>query len=62
MTGWLDGQEVRRRSPQMVLEAVIGGAFHPNYDLVEPDSVVMSFFRGAKQNAETFPRASTEKL
>lgn len=49
MTEWLDGDEVRRRLPQMVLDDVIGGTFNQKDGLVDPNGLVMGYIQRARQ-------------
>jgi sarcosine oxidase subunit beta len=48
-TEWLDGDEVRRRLPQMRLDDALGGTFHSHDGLVDPNSVVMGYIRAASK-------------
>ena len=48
-TEWLDGDEVRRRLPQMRLDDVLAGTFNPDDGIVDPNSVVMGYIRLAQR-------------
>ena len=48
-TEWLDGEEVRRRLPQMRFDDALGGTFHARDGLVDPNSVVMGYIRAASR-------------
>jgi sarcosine oxidase subunit beta len=48
-TGWLTGDEVRRRLPMMKLEDVLAGTYNPRDGLVDPNSVVMGYINKAQQ-------------
>jgi sarcosine oxidase subunit beta len=48
-TGWLTGDEVRRRLPMMKLEDVLAGTHNPRDGLVDPNSVVMGYINKAQQ-------------
>lgn len=47
-TEWLEGNEVRRRLPQMNLEDVLAATYHAKDGLVDPNSVVMGYIRRAQ--------------
>lgn len=47
MTEWLDGDEIRRRLPQMRLDDVIVGTIHEKDGLADPNSVVMGYINRA---------------
>ena len=49
MTEWLDGDEVRKRLPMMVLDDVIAGTNHAKDGTVDPNSVVMGYIKGAQR-------------
>lgn len=46
-TEWLDGNEIRRRLPMMVLEDVIAGTNNPEDGVVDPNGVVMGYINAA---------------
>ncbi len=46
-TEWLEGDEVRRRLPQMRLDDVLAGTNHPKDGVVDPNSVVMGYINAA---------------
>ncbi len=47
MTEWLDGDEVRRRLPLMLLDDVLAGTYYPKDGIVDPNSVVMGYIGAA---------------
>lgn len=49
-TEWLDGDEVRRRVPQLAADDVLAGAFHERDGLADPNSVVMAYISAARRN------------
>jgi sarcosine oxidase subunit beta len=44
-TEWLDGDEVRKRLPQMVFPDALGGSWHDQDGLADPNSVVMGYMK-----------------
>ncbi|MCA9978599.1 MAG: FAD-binding oxidoreductase, partial [Anaerolineales bacterium] len=48
-TEWLDGNEIRRRLPQMRLDDVLAGTFHAKDGLVDPNGVVMGYIGAAQR-------------
>ena len=48
-TEWLDGDEVRRRLPNMRLEDILAGTFNPLDGLVDPNGVVMGYIGAAQR-------------
>jgi sarcosine oxidase subunit beta len=48
-TSWLDGDEIRKRLPQMHLRDVIGGTYNPRDGLVDPNSVVMGYINAGQR-------------
>ncbi len=48
-TEWLDGDEVRRRLPDMRLEDVQAGTFHAKDGLCDPNGVVMGYINAASR-------------
>lgn len=48
-TEWLDGDEVRRRVPQLAADDVLAGAFHAGDGLADPNSVVMGYVNAARR-------------
>ncbi|MEZ4644195.1 MAG: FAD-dependent oxidoreductase [Chloroflexota bacterium] len=48
-TEWLDGDEIRRRLPQMCLDDVLAGTFHAKDGLVDPNGVVMGYIGAAQR-------------
>lgn len=48
-TEWLDGDEVRRRVPQLAADDVLAGAFNAQDGLADPNSVVMGYVSGARR-------------
>jgi sarcosine oxidase, subunit beta len=48
-TEWLEGDEVRRRLPQMRLGDVLGATFNDQEGVVDPNGVVMGYVQGARR-------------
>lgn len=48
-TEWLDGNEIRRRLPQMALDDIIAGTFHAQDGVVDPNGVVMGYIGAAQR-------------
>jgi sarcosine oxidase, subunit beta len=48
-TEWLEGDEVRRRVPQLKADDVIAGTFHGLDGLADPNSVVMGYVNAARR-------------
>lgn len=48
-TEWLDGDEVRRRVPQLAADDVIAATFHAKDGLADPNSVVMGYINAARR-------------
>lgn len=48
-TEWLDGDEIRRRVPQLKADDVIAGTFHGLDGLADPNSVVMGYVNAARR-------------
>lgn len=48
-TEWLDGDEVRRRVPQLAADDVIAATFHAKDGLADPNSVVMGYVNAARR-------------
>lgn len=48
-TEWLDGDEVRRRLPEMQWSDALAGTIHPLDGLVDPNSVVMGYLQAGKR-------------
>jgi sarcosine oxidase subunit beta len=48
-TEWLNGDEIRRRLPEMRLDDVLGGAFNAKDGLVDPNGVVMGYIQAARR-------------
>jgi sarcosine oxidase, subunit beta len=46
-TEWLDGDEVRHRLPDMMLEDIRAGTFNPEEGVVDPNGVVMGYIQNA---------------
>jgi sarcosine oxidase, subunit beta len=46
-TEWLDGDEIRRKLPMMVLDDVIAGTNNPEDGVVDPNGVVMGYINAA---------------
>ncbi len=49
MTEWLDGDEIRKRLPQMRFEDALGGTFYPKDGLVDPNGVVQGYLKAAQR-------------
>ncbi len=49
MTEWLDGDEIRKRLPQMRFEDALGGTFYPKDGLVDPNGVVQGYLKAARR-------------
>lgn len=49
MTDWLDLDEVRRRLPDMKLNDVLAGTFHPKEGLADTNGVLMGYINSAKR-------------
>jgi sarcosine oxidase subunit beta len=49
MTEWLDGDDVRKMLPMMVLDDVIAVTNHSKDGTVDPNSVVMGYIKGAQR-------------
>lgn len=63
MTEWLDGDEIRRRLPMMKLDDVIGGTFHQDDGLVDPNGIVMGYMQRARQlGAQTLTGAAVTDI
>ncbi len=52
-TDWLDGDQIRKRLPMMNLEDVLAGTFHAKDGLVDPNSVVLGYIKGANHLGAT---------
>lgn len=46
-TAWLDGDEIRKRLPQMKLDDILAGTFHAKDGLADPNGVVMGYIKAA---------------
>ncbi len=44
-TEWFDGDEVRKRLPQMVFPDALGGSWHDQDGLADPNSIVMGYIK-----------------
>jgi sarcosine oxidase subunit beta len=50
---WLEGEEVRRRVPNMLLPDTLAGTYHALDGLADPNSVVMGYVQRARQLGAT---------
>jgi len=48
-TQWMDGDEIRRRLPQMSFDDALAGSFYHKDGLVDPNSVVMGYISAANR-------------
>jgi len=49
MTEWLEGDEIRKRLPMMMLDDVVAGTNYPKDGTVDPNSVVMGYINGSQR-------------
>jgi len=52
-TGWLSGDEIRRRLPMIRLDDVLAGTWHATDGLADPNGVVMGYVNGARRMGAT---------